>query len=125
MTEPLHVRVARALGCSNPIREEYGGWACFCPRAPHGGRFGEREQPPYRDAALPHYDESWEDTGPLIERLHIDLFMERGGDHDFWIAQPAEHRHGEEHGCGPTPLVAVCELILALRADRLGVPARG
>lgn len=72
----------------------------------------------------PRYDTSWEATGPLIERYAIDLSWHpanEDGDSERWLAVawipirkgvPVEVKKVE----GPTPLIAVCELILKLAA---------
>jgi hypothetical protein len=70
--------------------------------------------------APPRYDTDWSATGPLIEKWRIDL--EHVGD-GVLASQWGEH--GEDHDGrpsggslareGPTELIAVCNLILALK----------
>lgn len=62
---------------------------------------------------VPDYEEEWSETGPVIERLMIAIGWSGDNvpDEKCWATV-----HGGPHGRGPTPLVAVCELILALEA---------
>ena len=67
-TEPLHVRVARALGCKPWVCENEcgdsfcnGRWYCPCPGKEHAGL--------EMDDIVARYDTDWAATGPLIERF--------------------------------------------------------
>lgn len=59
---------------------------------------------------FPRYDLDWSATGPLIERLGIGLYLAADG----WRARKSDiavHVNSVRHA---TPLLAVCNLILAL-----------
>lgn len=95
MTEkPLHVKVAEALGWSRSdsvgVSDDGRWWSPICPR----------------------YDTDWSATGPLIERYEIHLFSERHT--GTGVTWEAERPLGEVTGYGSTPLIAVCNLLLAL-----------
>jgi hypothetical protein len=105
--KPLHVRVAEALG-GNPFWSTRRQWECKC------GDECEHTDPVSEE--LYAYDTDWAATGPLIERLGIGIYAEVDPIGRTWVATPAEHEHGEaHHQFGPTPLVAVCNLLLALK----------
>ena len=107
--KPLHVQVAEALGCPTAW-DEY----CRCPGLEHSGE----EHPP----RLARFDTDWSATGPLIEKYEISVgpgateagpwaaisgvFVDGGG----WDGLDFDYR-----GKGPTPLIAVCHLLLALK----------
>lgn len=114
--KPLHVRVAEALG-----------WTClghdgFNPDLWRGCPPSEKPHPPcvvftYAGGYLADYERDWSATGPLIERLGIGLYRHQSGPF-WWVAQPPEKWHDEEpeipyHFGGRTPLLAVCELLVA------------
>jgi hypothetical protein len=127
---PLHVRVAEALGC-----KPEGGpdeWLCGCKDRTHG--VGGPCRHPWE---VPAYDTDWAATGPLIERYGITIEApERHCDdpegHDClqWKAYHPDscfkcHKYPEPpcasgecdldpRGAGAAPLIAVCNLILAL-----------
>ena len=118
--QPLHVRVAEALGCK-VSKHAILGWSCGCktkrdePSWPHGetscGQDGEERYPDVR-----RYDTDWAATGPLIERYAVHV--EPDACHPpQWLAFVLHA--GEEftvsEGPGKTPLEAVCALILALK----------
>jgi len=113
---PLHVRVAEALGCK-PIRLVDHAWHCDCNRERgeffHGERFDG-----FLAGRLLRYDTDWSATGPLIERFLFDIFAGSPGPRpsEHWSAR-ADRVEGEPQMNGETPLVAVCNLILALHAD--------
>lgn len=79
---------------------------------------------------FPQYDTSWEVTGPLIERFHVSLSYDywEGRTVTFpvdqsWAAEDERYNSCDEEsdqsmyrGQGRTPLIAVCNLILALNA---------
>jgi hypothetical protein len=111
--KPLHVRVAAALGCKMSLKPHAaaafdptleGYWECECP-------FGEGNYftRPHGCCGLGIFDYStdWSETGPLIELYSISLAYtpER-----WWAVNP--NIRSQE---GPTPLIAVCNLILALK----------
>lgn len=110
--KPLHVRVAEALGCKP---QEYSqisgrhGWACHCPGANRGEAHGDF-------VAIDRYDTDWGATGPLIEKYAIGFETDYGHHIDFWIARRSNYpERGETEKRGPTPLIAVCNLLLALK----------
>lgn len=114
--EPLHVQVALALGCKPRHIEPY--WLCGCSSYAHGC---DGESPPYKNDSILRYDTDWSATGPLVEKYGIALIGE-GRD---WTAYhgasafEADAAEGSAFSCdesadGPTPLVAVCHLILKL-----------
>lgn len=105
--KPLNVRVAEALGCE-PIEDdgyEPHRFYCGCDPLTHAT--------PGELPRLVRYDTDWSATGPLIERYGIDLTKLLGS--HCWLAegQPDGWLDSAE---GPTPLLAVCNLILALHA---------
>lgn len=112
--KPLHVRVAEALGWRElRCLGNRDSWEGLTPYGtPHGYRDGEpywlrMDDMPER---VPRYDTDWSATGPLIEGHDITLFRTVEG----WEAR-------SEAICSPcpfgaTPLLAVCNLILALHA---------
>jgi hypothetical protein len=122
MEKPLHVRVAEALGWTEC--EPFEAWGVVDTE----NWRGESPVPDPKSLSgfvggfVPRYDTDWSATGPLIERLGITL--ERSG--DKWIAWGEDYictNSGEHEGTSswdgeecwfPSPLVAVCKLILAL-----------
>lgn len=113
--KPLHVRVAEALGWRDltlwlPSKDLWTG------RHPLG-----------MEAEVPHYDTSWEATGPLIEKYGIALVREEMFGKTWWEAYAGLHLgcDGAEwsmraDGECDTALQAVCNLILSLaEAGRL------
>lgn len=129
--KPLHVRVAEALGCK-PADVALQGepiWQCPCRRVsdahdpPHAvGGYG------YEFASVAHYDTDWSATGPLIEKYGLMVGLDNDDTLDPEIPLRWVAVHNYEHMApywgnppniettGPTPLVAVCNLILALKA---------
>lgn len=119
--KPLHVRVAEALGwreCRPSVcllqvlAEAAPDWDGFRPNG--------ISHPPQREM-VPRFDIDWSETGPLIERLRLDLEFHRNG--ALWGATayrvPVEDSDDWSLVYGPygaTPLVAVCNLILVLKA---------
>ena len=71
---------------------------------------------------LPYFSSSWDATGPLIEKYGILLYQDSSS--GSWQAYSGEVREfynelylpGDDFATGPTPLVAVCHLILTLHA---------
>lgn len=99
---PLNVLVAQALGHVTAAHVGTDG-------NPHWTGNG---------LSIPAYDTDWSATGPLIEKYQLDLWFRPGGifrDPDEWAATN-DTRVGPDGGSltGPTPLMAVCNLILAL-----------
>ena len=114
--KPLHVRVAEALGCK--VRDRGDGlMLCECDGQTHG-----QDEPDEHGDRWPlrHYDTDWSVTGPLIEKYGVLLYR---GDYG-WNAYAGEVREcleelylpGDDFATGPAPLVAACNLILALHA---------
>lgn len=125
--QPLHVRVAKALGWTDlrPARrfsdEEYvphpGGKT---PEAWYGHHEGDRGD----EILVPHFDTDWSATGPLIDkwRFHGDVRFDPLCHEPNWCAFhiPAGDDDIIEAADQPTLLLAVCHLILALKAvDKL------
>lgn len=105
---PLHVRVAEALGvviCDRWMQIDFDPW--------NGATYRQNCQHPncVPSQRPPRYDTDWAATGPLIERFADSLRATAYG----WIAD-ARPGLGPWDGEGETPLVAVCNLILALAA---------
>lgn len=117
---PLHVRVAEALGMVACDKWEVWGvgiggteWMHKSPCNPPC--FNAKEPPPY--------DTSWALTGPLIEKYRISFIIafhetawravfDAGYGHDGEIYSGADDAWESN---GTTPLIAVCNLILALK----------
>src|SRR3972149_10154355 len=102
MTEkPLHVQVAEALGwteCQPSSGVDLIDCVGTSPAIGPG-------------VDVPRYDTDWSATGPLIEKYGIET-KPNGAFWQAWVDEPA--MGGAE--VGPTPLLAVCNLILALKA---------
>lgn len=120
---PLHVQVAEALGCETARKDVIGGpWFCDCEAWDHSISAGP----------LARYDTDWQAAGPLIERYGIaiePLWKVAPDDDALWEAYVGCDAFGEDqHACirrvcgsytgteGSTALIAVCNLILALKA---------
>jgi hypothetical protein len=121
LDKPLHVQVAEALGWTylGPSEVE-GEWE---GEPPPGTSIWDRI--PRRldqHIGVPRYDTEWSATGPLIEEYGIELARGGFGPDDLpWLAAEhvcSDHDHNVSQPCGmgPTPLIAVCNLILALKA---------
>jgi hypothetical protein len=115
--KPLHVQVAEALGCAVQIKAGrfVMRYRCGCQ---DGAHYRDCNDPDWRE--IMEYDTDWSATGPLIEKHCIGLTHlwpgDWGGDGFRWAAITAgEVRHGLPLIEGPTPLTAVCNLILALK----------
>jgi len=117
--QPLHVRVARALGWIYCQRRGFHGEWLGCPPTP-GGRWGPGWGP---DREIPAYDTDWAATGPSIKEHRISLTLGECTRHqecsDLYCATNPDHRKDDcvDH----EPLVAVCNLLVALRPG-LGAP---
>lgn len=69
---------------------------------------------------LHNYSSSWEKTGPLIERLEIDLKAIGDGQ---WQASNVFDDLAFRHFVGPTPLVAALRCYVAMRlGEAVDVP---
>lgn len=114
MTEkPLHVRVALALGWRLAVHPclKYGDW-WWEPG---------QEDAATSDDALPRYDTDWSATGPLIERFKVCLdaparLCDAPDKHDCLKWKAGENSANDDalELTGDTPLLATCNLILAL-----------
>jgi hypothetical protein len=112
---PLHVRVAEALGWRDCAEKTTFGAFEMIENGLWVGRGHALER-------IPRYDLDWSATGPLIERFKLNLYPWSDGswvaDSDFSAATAVLSVDME--GSGATPLIAVCNLILALAAaDKL------
>lgn len=106
--KPLHVRVAEALGwtdCTPTAEVEADDWEGVRPNP--CGACGDTDWRP-----IPLYDTDWSATGPLIQRFKIGLECTPGG---HWEADTYEYL-GVLGRSGDTPLIAACNLLLALHA---------
>jgi len=106
--KPLHVKVAEALGwtdieATHPKEDSsvVSGWLGVSP---------DEET----CAMLPRYDTDWSATGPLVEKYRMWVFPDNAAKEFYWEATCEPGPEGFS-GEGPTPLVAVCELVLALK----------
>ena len=104
MEKPLHVQVAEALGWQDTYpADSEDGWLGFAPKP-------WAKHPPWHIwMTVPRFDTDWSATGPLIERLDIAMWPQSDG----WAAEVKL----ETRAIGATPLIAVCNLILALHAS--------
>lgn len=127
--EPLHVQVARALGCAPQKYDEYAPkngqpvwWVCPCRLAMHS--IGA-----VPNNWLPDYDTDWAAAGPLIERYGISVLKDETGDprqydpRELWSAHVGVSLLGAEYGLildddmveyAEAPLTAVCRLLIAM-----------
>ncbi len=110
--KPLHARVAEALGWIGLTNERAPWWYGY-PRS------GTALLDAVRDGSgrfrVPDYATDWSATGPLIEQYGFTV------EPDLchaprWLAYRIEKSGEVTEGVGLTPLLAVCELILALKA---------
>jgi hypothetical protein len=96
--KPLHVRVAEVLG-----------WFAI-----PGAQIVDEQK---YHAALPRYDTDWAATGPLIEKFRITLgrnpFDGDWAAYHTWDVRALVQNPPSAHG--ETPLLAICNLILALK----------
>lgn len=114
--KPLSIQVAEALG-----------WTQMEPEGQPQDWFGK---PPDWDKSrlpgfrhhVPDYTTNWHETGPLIAKNGIKLYVSRylGPDPIEWGAlHPGDRYRVAENttlkGIGSTPLIAVCHLILAMK----------
>jgi hypothetical protein len=108
--KPLHVRVAEALGEPCSYSAAIGCWVYTRTRErDHAVLLGHTGCP------VPRYDTDREVTGPLIEKYGI--FLRQHYPTRIWFASPSNPKPGgADTEDGPTPLIAVCNLILALKA---------
>lgn len=118
---PLHEQVALALGrCIDHTFEDLRPeeWAARCRKCGLTEGMGPGQKAVLTMDEAPHYDTDWRVTGPLIERY--GLTIGQGTESHVWVARDEPQR--TEKGEGPDPLIAVCLLLLALKAaDKLGV----
>ena len=109
--KPLHVRVAQALGWKN-FHLCDGTESLWIANDPD-------THPEY----IPRYDLEWSATGPLIEKYKISVvYRNNRNDEYHWWADSGYYESGGWDGSsadasedGDTPLIAVCNLILALK----------
>lgn len=104
--KPLHVRVAQAMGWNDC--EQTDTWRGTPPRWMLIGRLLRCDFP------VPHYDTDWSATGPLIEKYRLCIVPNNRD--ALWQAQTGNiDGTGLLIGEGPSPLIAACDLILALK----------
>ena len=111
LEKPLHVRVAEAL---EPIDswevQEKGGKGKRWVLSPKAGGPGGSGVGGY----VPAYDTDWSATGPLIEKYGFWLRrLDKYGAAQAWDAFRNDDLKWPQCA-GPTPLIAICNLILAL-----------
>lgn len=77
---------------------------------------GQSQEHPEWRSRIAHYDTDWSVTGPLIEQFGIASYPLRNYtvDSDETQGWVARWKHSVD-ASGPTPLIAVCNLILALK----------
>lgn len=121
MEKPLHVRVAEALGWRECM--PFSVYEVVDPETWTGDSPvpDPKSISGYVGGFVPRYDTDWSATGPLIEKQAIDLVLAWPGDFGQdgfrWIATRGADQRGQSEGItaeGATPLLAVCNLILAL-----------
>ena len=121
--KPLHVQVAEALGWMD-CRETQtlcqvkidGEWATPVRSFGWEGR-PPTKGPAFTGRSIPHYDTDWAATGPLIEKYEINIDLREAG----WCATSFDKKFVLDHKAdpqfGPTPFIAVCNLILKLAEE--------
>jgi hypothetical protein len=123
--KPLHVRVGEAIGWDVTREHDFddasdGRIACVsCGLVIRGDNYAE--------PCVPRYDTDWSATGALIERYGISLALHHRPPTE-WVAFVNTiglawgedcfglDGYADDFEYGPTPLVAVCNLILAMKA---------
>ena len=132
MTEkPLNVQVAEALGhkvrrlgpCTSCVQMPTdGGELPSAVEKPHYHwemwREFEWEAPDGIWVTVPNFPKDWSATGPLIEKHEINIDLRGAG----WCATSFYNQeilagHKADPQFGPTPLIAVCHLILKLAEE--------
>lgn len=133
MDKPLHVSVAEALGWKQRGPDvigdrDCGGTEWWVPPDSVGGSYCNACRP---EMAPPRYDTDWSATGPLIEKYGIGLYLAEGFCKDdgcgtdneccddscpCWQSAEWWASKDDDRGEGATPLIAACNLILALHA---------
>lgn len=116
MDEPIHVKVARALGWTT-CKEGWGfhppQYACdmvdpgvlICREATTGSDI------------MPRYDTDWSATGPLVERYRIGIceINTNFPELRWWAGLGRGPGGSYPSALAPSPLLAICHLILVLR----------
>jgi hypothetical protein len=122
--KPLHVRVAEALGHGPRMVRVRGTADRYVPVWTDNAYWlsdGAHTEAELQAVPVPRYDTDWSATGPLIEKYRIAMWTAGpvgellGDGHDRWRCNSDDNGlqlEGSE--VGPTPLIAVCNLILAL-----------
>jgi len=127
--KPISVRVAEAVGWDTSgalhQRDEAAEGQSACSRCGAVASWSS----PLPDLCVPRYDTDWLVTGPLIERHGMEFMHiwpgDRGQAGFWWSCWRSADARGSQRdrqleGIGETPLIAVCNLILALsEAGRL------
>jgi len=121
MEKPLHVQVAEALGWTNPrCIGNRDSWEATPPPSPIEGKPGYFWGPMGGPVLIQRYDTDWSATGPLIEKYGFGTRRRPSAyvrELEVWQVDWYDHETENvlEMG-GPSILVAVCNLILALKA---------
>ena len=112
-SRPLHVQVAEALGWT---------WETQCslyygePDKCYGtGLFADGAR-----GCVPRYDTSWSATGPLVERHGITVGLSAYNGKWEATTEPLGEPEGRSYPSTDfhdTPLLAICHLILRLKAE--------
>jgi hypothetical protein len=120
--KPLHVRVAEVVEGHEYYLSPYvviNGERRDVPTWFYRADWCSPDNPPagwYAGSSPVRYDTDWAATGPLIERLKAHLFYDEEEElAERWCVLPREDDDDvDRFYSGPTPLLAVCALILAL-----------
>lgn len=135
--KPLHAQVAEAIGCTPTLVTSYPNgtkpsdpfWTCACRGRIHNCEGVDGA--PNEGDSIEAYDTDWSATGPLIERFGITISDCKGKVWEAFSGFELEPYawagwNWNDFASGQTPLVAVCNLILALKAaGKLPVDTRG
>jgi hypothetical protein len=113
--KPLHVRVAEAVGCKptfGPDRIGVGpdAWRCPCEFDDHAW-----DSQAEGVGVVKRYDTDWSATGPLLDKYDLGVQSVRGQEHPF-VAHTSALDEEWDFAGGDTRLIAVCNLILQLKA---------
>lgn len=105
--KPLHIQVAEALGWTEIClggKDVQPQYACDWFGKPPA--WDKSRIPDYKHS-VPDYTIDWRETGPLIEKYEITVGTRDG---IYW----AHRQKNFQNAAGPTPLIAICNLLLDL-----------